>query len=378
METLSEIGWVLLTSPLLWLTIIMAIGLARYRVRAERRVFRMAINPRWSEVRYFIGHGLLAGLGISCVTLLLGVAVNLEWWLVYQIIAIIALMVIGHRLNATTILLVSAVVYWGLPLIWPQYQSADTNQLLAELLIVIGLVAFATGWLQRKDAGKLTTPNVIESQRGRLTAIFTSRQVYLAPVFFLVPGTLNLPDWTFWPVLHIGQTTYSIVILPLLLGFSFKAVQVLMSVLVQRSVKRQIQLGVLSLILGLISVVAPQFAIWAVMIALLGGFVLQWRLGKLKAGEKRLYFTKPYQGVRVLGVQTATPAAKMQLTVGDVIVECNGLPVSNNENFYQAIQSQPTYCHLKVQDLQGEYRITESAVFADAPHELGVILFPEN
>lgn len=367
-----------LTAPLLWITLVWSFGLAIRRVKYERTTFRMAIKPQWLEVRAFLGHGLLAGILISCGTLLLGLMIDWQWWLGYQIVAIIALLGLPYLLAGNLIVLISALVYWGLAWYWPQYQSPQQPALLAGLLVVTGLVTLVSSWLQKKDAPRLATPKVVQSKRGRLTAIFTSRQVYLAPVCFLVPGTLNFPDWSFWPVIQVGHQTYSIVILPLLLGFSFKAVQQLIPQVVQRYVKHQVIWGLCLLGIGLLAMAWPDYAIWGIMIAFLGSFVLQLRLGRQNRSEKRLYFTKPYEGVRVLGVQFETPAAKMGLEVGDVIVECNGLPVSDNENFYQAIQSQPTYCHLKVQDLQGEYRITESAVFADAPHELGVILFPED
>ena len=113
-------------------------------------------------------------------------------------------------------------------------------------------------------------------------------------------------------------------------------------------------------------------------VALVLSCALQWRLSRRSAHERQLHFTKPYDGVFILGILRETPATKMGLVVGDTIVECNGEAVSNNDNFYRAIQSQPTYCHLKVQDLNGEFRMAEGAIFADAPHELGVVLFPEN
>jgi len=37
----------------------------------------------------------------------------------------------------------------------------------------------------------------------------------------------------------------------------------------------------------------------------------------------------------------------------------------------------PTYCHLRVKTQSGDIKITESAIFEDSPHNLGVMTFPE-
>ncbi|QFP79960.1 PDZ domain-containing protein [Latilactobacillus graminis] len=366
------------TAPLLWLAVIYAVWLAQKRVRRERKTFRIAINPRWVEVGHFVGHGLLAGFILSCCTLVLGSMVNMEWWLIYEIIAILSLLVAAKWQNTSATFLISALVYLGATQIWPQYQVAHQNSLLAELLVTIGLVTISNSALQRWDAKATVTPNVVTSKRGRATAFFTSRQIYIAPVFFLVPGAIDLPKLGFWPILNIGHQSYSLVILPLLLGYSLKAVKGLMKAVIVKHANSYLIFGFLLVGAGLITVVLPNIIIEVLIVALGLSFAVQWRLNRRSIREEQIHFTKPYNGVFILGILRATPAAKMGLMVGDTIIECNGQAVSTNDNFYQAIQSQPTYCHLKVQDLNGEFRMAEGAIFADAPHELGVVLFPEN
>lgn len=368
----------LLTAPLLWLAIVDAGWLAHRRISLERKTFRIAINPRWIEVGHFVGHGLLAGLALSCCTLVLGAMVNMQWWLVYQLIAILSLLVAARWQNVSATFLISALVYAGATFIWPQYQMEGQASLLAELLVIIGLVTVINSVLQRWDAEATVTPRVMTSKRGRLTAFFMSRQIYIAPVFFLVPGAIDMPGLGFWPVLNIGHQSYSLVILPLLLGFSLKAVKGLMKSVVTKNANSYLIFGLLLVGFGLIAVAFPNWIIGMLTVALVLSCALQWRLSRRSAHERQLHFTKPYDGVFILGILRETPAAKMGLVVGDTIVECNGEAVSNNDNFYRAIQSQPTYCHLKVQDLNGEFRMAEGAIFADAPHELGVVLFPEN
>ena len=66
---------------------------------------------------------------------------------------------------------------------------------------------------------------------------------------------------------------------------------------------------------------------------------------------------------------------KMKLVPGDVILECNKVKISNADELYQALQKNSAYCHLLVKTMDGELKICESALYADAPHEIGIILF---
>ncbi len=90
-----------------------------------------------------------------------------------------------------------------------------------------------------------------------------------------------------------------------------------------------------------------------------------------------MHYTEPFTGVMVLGIQPETPAAKMDLVAGDIILECNNQAVHDEDSFYAARMTDPTYCHLRVKTQSGDIKITESAIFEDSPHNLGVMTFPE-
>ena len=81
------------------------------------------------------------------------------------------------------------------------------------------------------------------------------------------------------------------------------------------------------------------------------------------------------EGIRIISVQPETPAAKMKLQPGDVILTCNNRVVNSEKEFYQALQLNSAYCHVKVRTYEGDLRIAESAIFMDSPHEIGLILF---
>jgi S1-C subfamily serine protease len=65
----------------------------------------------------------------------------------------------------------------------------------------------------------------------------------------------------------------------------------------------------------------------------------------------------------------------MDLAAGDIILECNHRPVNSETSFYEALLANPAYCHLRVQDMNGELKMTETAIYSGAPHEIGIVLF---
>lgn len=80
----------------------------------------------------------------------------------------------------------------------------------------------------------------------------------------------------------------------------------------------------------------------------------------------------------MIGIQPGTPAAKMDLDVGDVILTVNGIQVTNEDQFYRAISTSPTYCRFKVRDRNDQLKMTESAIFKNSPHEIGVKTYAQS
>lgn len=77
----------------------------------------------------------------------------------------------------------------------------------------------------------------------------------------------------------------------------------------------------------------------------------------------------------MIAVIPDTPAAKMGVQKGDIILDCNDEEVKNESELYAALQKNSAYCHLRIRTFEGDLKITESAIYADGPHEIGLILF---
>ncbi|MEG0496850.1 MAG: PDZ domain-containing protein, partial [Carnobacterium sp.] len=80
------------------------------------------------------------------------------------------------------------------------------------------------------------------------------------------------------------------------------------------------------------------------------------------------------EGLKVIAVRPDTPAEKMNIIVGDTLISCNNQELETEDDFYQALSKNSVYCHLKVKGPDGELRLTETALYADSPHEIGIVL----
>ena len=68
------------------------------RVKYSRKEFRVNFNRTNFELKDYFLKGLLPGLLISVVSILVGIPLTLEWYLVYQTITILLLLIGGSRL----------------------------------------------------------------------------------------------------------------------------------------------------------------------------------------------------------------------------------------------------------------------------------------
>lgn len=211
-----------------------------------------------------------------------------------------------------------------------------------------------------------------QDRRQRQSAAFELRQLFWVPLILpvAVENVSNLP------LLAVTVQSLTFVGLPLLLGATFMTPRDRAQTAWRRSWPWYGGAGGVLIVYGivartmtlplLVSLVFPA----VVSLVLVGGFIWQGR-------QVHLTVTLADQGVVLIGVVPHTPAAEMGLQPGDRVLACNHHSVNNSRELYDAIQKEPTYCRLRLRQADGELRLAETAIFAGAPHELGMILFPE-
>lgn len=374
MLILKLIGSYILT-PILWLGILYIIISYNQRINKERKQFRVAINKDFYEGRNFIKYGMFFFVMGSLISMILGLTLPTNSVYIYQILVVLAFLINGFSTTSMLLVMTAAGI---LELVVPRfitffgYVFPEISGSSWLLLIFISLLA--DYYLTRNMKKHPLSPRIKSGKRGRNIATYLGRETVVFPLLALIPsGTLS-STLNFWPVFNIGNQKFSLILFPIFISTSVKVIKRAKERVIQDKLKNtELLLGLTFVLIVLTKFMSKLFLISLIILTVVSIF-LEIKLRK-KEKDANSWYVETDEGIRIISVQPETPAAKMKLQPGDVILTCNNRVVNSEEEFYQALQLNSAYCHVKVRTYEGDLRIAESAIFMDSPHEIGLILF---
>lgn len=362
MEFLKLIG-TFLVQPLLWLGILWTFVSYAFRIRSDRHNFKIALNKDYFEIRHFIKTGILWGIVGSLISLIIGCYLPMRAIVLYEILAAMAVLC-GLRIDLSTVPLyiLGILAVLRQPVILPV------------ILLLLGLNYFVKVRLIHGKNTVWVTPQIKRNRRKCRFAIYHWSEFTVLPLMIYVPGTLMEKLFHFLPLLHFGEFHFSLFILPFFVGSAGRIRNEQIETRMQTVQKQNLLLAVGAFFFAIVAWLLPHFGIlWIIiMLALVVGVHLY---HYLQINKKRAQYIEVSEGIRVIAIRPGTPAAKMSLNPGDVILTCNNQPVTNENQFYEALQLDSAYCHLKVKTMSGDLKITEGAIYNDSPYELGIVQF---
>ena len=374
MLILKLIGSYLLT-PVLWLGILYVIISYNQRINKERKQFRVAINKDFYEGRNFIKYGLFFFVMGSLISMILGLTLPTNSVYIYQILVVLAFLINGFSTTSMLLVMTAAGI---LELVVPRFITFF-GDVFPEIsgpswLLLIFISILADYYLKRNMKKHPLSPRIKSGKRGRNIATYLGRETIVFPLLVLIPsGTLS-STLNFWPVFNIGNQKFSLILFPIFISTSVKVIKRAKERVIQDKLKNtELLLGLTVILIVLTKFMSRLFLISLIILTVVSIF-LEIKLRK-KEKDANSWYVETDEGIRIISVQPETPAAKMKLQPGDVILTCNNRVVNSEEEFYQALQLNSAYCHVKVRTYEGDLRIAESAIFMDSPHEIGLILF---
>ncbi|ADJ79257.1 PDZ domain-containing protein [Lactobacillus salivarius] len=374
MLILKLIGSYLLT-PVLWLGILYVIISYNQRINKERKQFRVAINKDFYEGRNFIKYGLFFFVMGSLISMILGLTLPTNSVYIYQILVVLAFLINGFSTTSMLLVMTAAGI---LELVVPRFITFF-GDVFPEIsgpswLLLIFISILADYYLKRNMKKHPLSPRIKSGKRGRNIATYLGRETIVFPLLVLIPsGTLS-STLNFWPVFNIGNQKFSLILFPIFISTSVKVIKRAKERVIQDKLKNtELLLGLTFILIVLTKFMSRLFLISLIILTVVSIF-LEIKLRK-KEKDANSWYVETDEGIRIISVQPETPAAKMKLQPGDVILTCNNRVVNSEEEFYQALQLNSAYCHVKVRTYEGDLRIAESAIFMDSPHEIGLILF---
>lgn len=374
MLILKLIGSYLLT-PVLWLGILYVIISYNQRINKERKQFRVAINKDFYEGRNFIKYGLFFFVMGSLISMILGLTLPTNSVYIYQILVVLAFLINGFSTTSMLLVMTAAGI---LELVVPRFITFF-GDVFPEIsgpswLLLIFISILADYYLTRNMKKHPLSPRIKSGKRGRNIATYLGRETVVFPLLALIPSGNLSSTLNFWPVFNIGNQKFSLILFPIFISTSVKVIKRAKERVIQDKLKNtELLLGLTFVLIVLTKFMSKLFLISLIILTVVSIF-LEIKLRK-KEKDANSWYVETDEGIRIISVQPETPAAKMKLQPGDVILTCNNRVVNSEEEFYQALQLNSAYCHVKVRTYEGDLRIAESAIFMDSPHEIGLILF---
>ncbi len=321
----------------IYLMLFIAIGLMIYsqyrRVNLmQRRMFGLNRGQPLIETLISIGFGLLGGIIASIIFIMFGISLSGSGIIFIWLVAL-ALMLFNPRFlcfsyagGAVSL----ASLFFG----FPKVSVPAIMGLVAVLHLVESILIFYNGH-------RNPVPLYIQSNEGKVVGGFSLQRFWPVP-FITVFATVELssalemavtmPDW--WPLLKpelLIPAGYALVyrLSPIFagLGYSDIAISSFPEKKATNTAKNLLIYSVILLILALLAADHFYLQILSALFAIIGH---EWVIhyGQKREKEKPALFTSS-AGVMVLDVYPNSPAAKMGLSAGDVILEINDVKIEN-------------------------------------------------
>ncbi|MRG84758.1 PDZ domain-containing protein [Salinibacillus xinjiangensis] len=382
---LVEIGrgmlWLFL-QPLFYWALLLTIITSYYRRKNERHEFSSSVYSFGAEWGRTWLLSLLSGIIISAGLITIGGTMTYPVVLVLSILAILG-SITGRLFFLSSGYFITGAIF----IIWllrqypieqiPSQWQVELNSISFPLLLSLAavlLVIEALLWFTAKK--EYAFPELIKGKRGKYIGLHVVKRLSVVPLLIPIPGgaIASLAPW--WPVLPIGEQGYGFMLVPLLIGIQ-QSFQGLYSEHGSKLFGKWM--------LGLASVTAlfaaggfydPIFVYIGAAVTLLGRVLIQLSIRFVDLEKPSIFRPQP-DSLVILSVIQDSPADKMGLQAGEHVERVHQIQVSNEQEFYDALQESRTFCKLEVRNHEGELRFVQGPMFEGDHHELGLIFVKE-
>lgn len=358
------------------------------RYKYSRGQLRAVIYKENFELKRFFLWGFIPGIVLSIISIAVGLPVTIDWIILYHIVTLLFLG-LGYRFlhpvftfsaSALGLFLYSQFISsesvfapilsnWNSPFIQESAIGLEAVQIIFILTLLFLLSTVLT-----MHIGKLNQfiPRFLKTRRGKMVARYRMNPLWLVPLLVVIPGETFTQLFEWWPVFSIGNQTFSFLILPVLIGFRY-TVQAQMPTQAKNALLKDfVALSVIGVLVFAATFWRIEAAVVGLLLLFVGGVFVLYR-HRLRERKWSFRFGPDQDGLRVVGVRPNSPADKMNIEIGDVLIEANQTKLNTSEDLTESLFNNRAYCKLKVKRIDNELVIVETAIYDDDPHDLGLI-----
>lgn len=378
--------------PTFIIGVVLALLSKNRRFKYSRSKLRTTVYKENYEIKRLITWGLIPGAVISLLSVGIGMPVTIDWIIVYHIVTLLFLG-LGYRFIhpiftfSTAGLTVLGLSYfvteaslfgdileqWNSPILSQTSTSLESTRVI---LVLVVLLLLSTIIVLNKGNTNQFVPRFMKTKRGKLVARYRMKPLWLIPLVVIVPGETFTALFDWWPVFSMGNQTYSFLIIPVLLGFRYTVQAQLPSEAKQAIIKDFSLLSVLSVLLVGLTFWREEFSAIGLIVMLVGGVYVLYR-HRQRERKWAFKFGPDQDGLRVVAVRPNSPAERMSIEIGDVIVESNQVKLTSSEDLTESLFNNRSYSKLKLKRLDGELVIAETPIYEEDAHDLGLVTLEE-
>lgn len=388
-----------LLNPFTYVGIVLVIMSWRKQQGMERKLFGTRLHRPEDVLPRQLGSGLIAGACLSIILLLSGVVLSPAAFLLLWVIALL-LSLMGIRFLSFAYaggLLALANLITGhislpehpwLAWLWTSLHSIHLPSLYL-FLALLYLTQAVLLWLGKTEH---MTPVWLQGKRGKTVGGYLWQPIWIVPIVSVSPrGEPLLPYWSTlgqvtsvdplyqsWPlVAPASELTYGLILLPAAITFSARITSSSPQDYLRFSARWLLGYALILLVMGWVAISWSWVSVLALLLTVLGYETLYWVL-RYREEKGRPSYMHPPEGIKIMAVIPNTPAAKMGLKPGEVVVKVNGQPIHQSEQLYEALSKNKAFCKLEVINAEGESKFPQCSLYADDHHQLGLILAPDH
>ncbi|ASN07321.1 PDZ domain-containing protein [Virgibacillus necropolis] len=375
-EIIKGIGKLFLNPLTYWIFILFLFAGLR-RIRKERTNFGVKIFNVFSEWKGTGFISIIAGILVSGICIGVGIMFSYETLALICLVSILLSLTLRFTLLSPSYTIgITLLVLLFIPTIIENQSYVDT-ELFTDLnfvgfSILIGLFLLVEAFLTYRIKRREAYPDLALGSRGKWIGLHHLRKLSIIPFFTLVPTGLITPFASYWPHISVGGETYSLLLIPFIIGFNHSVKSILPEKAAKQLGKKIGVLGILVLVLAVGSIYFWGLSIVAAILAILGREFISYKHRVMDSGRQS-YFSRNLRGLTVIAIIPNTPADRLEIQIGETINKVNGKRIRDVNEFYYFLQKSGAFFKLEVLDLAGEVRLLQSAFYQNDHHELGLI-----
>ncbi|WP_231687442.1 PDZ domain-containing protein [Bacillus sp. FJAT-22090] len=367
--------------PAIYITLLFSILIGYFRVKRERKHFRTRILWGWTEAKHLFD-GYVWAIILSIISVGLGLVVPTSWLFVYSTWMILFVLLFMYQLGSAiyamslgaVTLYIMNLYDWSFNILpWNLTGMDFLQKSIVTIAVIAGLLLIIEGILIQKHGAQNASPKLVKTPRGIEAIEYVTKRLWILPILLVIPGDAISSYIPYWPQFTLGELTFSLILFPFVIGFQQKSRKTLAVEFFPSLGKKVWQLGIIVVVVAAVGYFMPLVSGLALILGATARLVISYIAYK-KEMAGTFAISPQSDGVMIAGVLADSPAEKMGLLIGEKIVKVNGQKVTNEQEFYEAVQINAAHCRLEVLDISGELRLRQHILFRHDHYRLGLIL----